>query len=106
LSRSVSGFGQMFATAHYRKSVETRTKATTMAVETRKPRGPIFKVGDVIRVAAPGVHTGKTGVLVEVIDPKAGDYVYRYKARFLDSSAATFFGFELELSETHARPKK
>ena len=33
---------------------------------------------------------------MEVIQPHAGDGVYRYRVRFADGTTATFFGFELE----------
>jgi len=75
--------------------------------DTSGPRGPRFKLGQAIKVAAPGIHTGKRGVLAEIIEPKAGDYVYRYRVRFSDSSSGTFFGFELESCEEQPpRPKK
>ena len=75
--------------------------------DTSGPRGPRFELGQAIKVAAPGIHTGKRGVLAEIIEPKAGDYVYRYRVGFPDSSSGTFFGFELESREEQPpRPKK
>ena len=71
------------------------------------PRGPLFKVGQTTKVSTPGIHTGKRGVLTEIIQPKGGDYVYRYRVRFPDGNSGTFFGFELELSEEQPpKPKK
>jgi hypothetical protein len=45
-----------------------------------------------------GLHRHKKGIVVEVIEPSTGDFVYRYRVRVLDgdASSVTFFGFELE----------
>ncbi len=59
---------------------------------------PRFNVGDPIEISAPGSDRGKRGVVREVIQPTAGDFVYRYRAQFADSSLATFFGFELKIA--------
>jgi hypothetical protein len=32
---------------------------------------------------------------MEVLVPRAGDFVYRYRVRFTDGASAAFFGFEL-----------
>jgi hypothetical protein len=59
-----------------------------------------FKVGDDVTVIGPGIHRNKHGFVVEVIEPSTGDFVYRYVARFGDGTAATFFGFELQISQS------
>jgi hypothetical protein len=63
--------------------------------QTRKPR---FKVGDAVLVIGLGTHRNKTGIVVEVVEPSTGDYVYRYRVRILDgdSTSIAFFGFELD----------
>jgi hypothetical protein len=43
------------------------------------------------------MHHGQKGVVVEVIEPRAGD-VYHYRVRFPDGTTATFLGFELQAS--------
>jgi hypothetical protein len=48
-------------------------------------------------VTVHGIHRGQKGVVVEVIQPHAGD-VYHYRVRFPDGTTATFFGFELHAS--------
>jgi hypothetical protein len=40
------------------------------------------------------MHRGREGVVMEVIQPRAGD-VYHYRVRFADGTTATFLGFEL-----------
>jgi hypothetical protein len=75
--------------------------------DASRSRGPRFTVGQTTKVATPGIHTGKRGVLAEIIQPRAGDYVYRYRVRFPDGSSGTFFGFELEVSDEQSpKPKK
>jgi hypothetical protein len=41
-----------------------------------------FKVGDPVVVTGPGLHRGKHGFIMQVIEPSAGDFVYRYQVRF------------------------
>ena len=60
---------------------------------------PRFTVGDQIVVTSPGIHRDKDGLVIEVIEPRSGDLVYRYRVRFTDGKATTFFGFELEVRE-------
>ncbi|HYR82774.1 MAG TPA: hypothetical protein VE422_01700 [Terriglobia bacterium] len=60
------------------------------------PAGPRFKIGDNIKVVGPGEHLGKQGVVVDVVEPSTGDFVYRYRVRFSDGTSPRFFGFELE----------
>ena len=45
-----------------------------------------------------GLHRNKKGIVVEVVEPSTGDYVYRYRVRIIDGDAfsTTFFGFELD----------
>jgi len=59
-----------------------------------------FKVGDPVVVTGPGVHRNKNGFVMQVIEPSAGDFVYRYRVRFPDGTSVTFFGFELEHKES------
>ena len=63
-----------------------------------QPRGPRFKVGEVVVVIGLGLHRNKKGIVVEVVEPSTGDYVYRYRVRIIDGDAfsTTFFGFELD----------
>jgi len=56
-----------------------------------------FNVGDQVKVIGPGDHTAKLGVITRVVNPTAGDFVYRYQVQFLDGGSNTFFGFEIEL---------
>ena len=58
---------------------------------------PRFKAGDHIAVTGPGIHRDKDGLVIEIIEPRSGDLVYRYRVRFADGKLATFFGFELEV---------
>jgi hypothetical protein len=51
-------------------------------------------VNDHIVVTVLGMYRGRQGVVVEVIEPRAGD-VYHYRVRFTDGTTATFLGFEL-----------
>jgi hypothetical protein len=60
-----------------------------------EPRRPVFKSGDDIVVAGPGDHRHQHGTVVEIIEPLAGDFVYRYRVRLADGTLVTFFGFEL-----------
>jgi hypothetical protein len=64
----------------------------TTSFESRKPR---FTIGEKVRVIGPGLHRDKHGLITEVVNPSAGDFVYRYRVRFANSLSATFFGFEL-----------
>lgn len=63
-----------------------------------QPRGPRFKAGDTVVVIGLGTHRNKRGVVVEVVEPSTGDYVYRYRVQVVegDPNSATFFGFELD----------
>jgi len=69
---------------------------STLAFQPRKPR---FNLGDPVIVTVPGLHRDRHGIVMEIIVPGAG-VVYRYRVRFTDGSAATFFGFELAAPET------
>ena len=64
--------------------------------DSHATRGPRFKAGDPIKMVGPGPHNGKSGTIMELVNPTTGDFVYRYRVRFIDSTAETFFGFELE----------
>src|SRR5438132_14360241 len=57
-----------------------------------------FKVGDHVKITGPDERKGKRGVVTAVVEPKAGDLVYRYRVHFLDGGSDVFFGFELEAS--------
>jgi hypothetical protein len=59
-----------------------------------------FKVGDPVIITGPGLHRGKHGFIMQVIEPSAGDFVYRYRVRFPDGTSVTFFGFELKDKES------
>jgi hypothetical protein len=63
---------------------------------TQRFRAARFTVGDPVKIMGPGPHRGKTGDVARIIEPIAGDGVYRYSVQFSDGTAATFFGFELE----------
>lgn len=69
-----------------------------MIANPLQPRRPRFKVGDAVLVIGLGIHRNKKGIVVEVVEPSTGDYVYRYRVRILDGDAiaTTFFGFELD----------
>ena len=67
---------------------------TKMPLRTRKS-GPTFEIGDRVRITFPGLHRGKEGSVMEVVNHK-GDYVYRYRIRFHDGETATLFEFELQ----------
>ena len=68
-------------------------------ISASRPTGPRFKVGDRVTVVTPGIHRDKHGIVVETIQPKAGDFVYRYRVRFQDGSSGSFFGFELGMAD-------
>jgi hypothetical protein len=55
-------------------------------------------LGDRIVVTVTGTHRNRQGLVIEVIAPRSGD-IYRYRARFRNSTTATFFGFELTPTE-------
>jgi len=59
-------------------------------------RRPRFAAGDHVQVTVPGAHSGKHGVVAEIINPRTGDFVYRYRVQFPDNTSALFFGFELQ----------
>jgi len=69
-----------------------------------QPPGARFNVGDRVAVTGPGVHRGKQGSIIQVLDHR-GDFVYRYQVRFDDETLATFFGFELDLMKPWFRTK-
>ena len=76
--------------AVFRQQVkQTPTPPTPLPATAR------FKTGAQVKVTAPGPHSGKQGVVVDIVQPKAGDYVYRYRVSFPDGTVETFFGFEL-----------
>jgi len=58
--------------------------------------GPAFKIGDRVRITFPGVHRGKGGWVIEILDHK-GDFVYRYRVRLDDGETVTYFEFEAQL---------
>jgi hypothetical protein len=60
----------------------------------RDSPSPRFTSGDRVIVTCPGIHRGKKGFVIEVIE-KPGDAVVRYRVRFADAVSAIFFGFEL-----------
>lgn len=68
-----------------------------------EPRRPLFTSGDDVVVTGPGTHRHQQGTVTEIIEPSAGDFVYRYRVRLADGTIASFFGFELNSPETEAR---
>jgi len=67
--------------------------------QTRPPR---FNVNDRVIVISPGTYRQMRGVVAELIEPSAGDHVYRYHVVFQKGTASTFFGFELELADVQS----
>jgi hypothetical protein len=63
---------------------------------TQRVRAPRFAVGDPVKIMGPGPDRGKTGEIARIIEPIAGDAVYRYSVQFSDGIGGNFFGFELE----------
>jgi len=59
-------------------------------------RLPRFHPGEQVRLVSPGPEKGKQAIIIGVIEPKTGDFVYRYRVRFPDGVESTFFGFELQ----------
>jgi len=57
---------------------------------------PRFNVGDRVKIVGPGDHLGQNGVVMDVVEPTTGDFVYRYRVHFPDGSSHLFFGFEIE----------
>ena len=55
-----------------------------------------FNVGDPIQIVGPGNHHGKRGTVTKIVEPRTGDFVYRYEVHFLDGTSGLFFGFEIE----------
>ena len=62
-------------------------------------RLPRFHLSEHVRLISPGPDKGKQAIIVEVIEPKTGDFVYRYRVRFPDGVESIFFGFELQPSQ-------
>jgi hypothetical protein len=58
-----------------------------------EPRRPLFKSGDEIVVTGLGAYRHQQGTVVDIIEPSAGDFVYRYRVRLVDGTLVTFFGF-------------
>jgi hypothetical protein len=56
--------------------------------------GPHFSAGSRVTVIFPGVHRGKEGLVIEIVEHK-GDFVYRYRVGLTTGDTATFFEFEL-----------
>ena len=73
-----------------------------MNIRAPQPRKPRFNPGDPVIVTGPSVYRNRRGFVAEVIEPRAGDFVYRYRVRFSDSSSETFFGFELQSEDSAA----
>jgi len=69
-------------------------------MSSQPSRSPRFNVGDPVLMTAPGRDHGKNGVVTEIVESSGGDFVYRYRVRFLDGSSGKFFGFELELRDS------
>jgi hypothetical protein len=65
-----------------------------MPLRARK-LGPAFEIGDRVRITFPGIHRGKEGFVMDIVDHR-GDYVYRYRIRFHDGETANLFEFELQ----------
>jgi hypothetical protein len=55
-----------------------------------------FNAGDQIEIVGPGEHHGKKGTVTKVLEPRTGDFVYRYEVRLEDGTSGLFFGFEIE----------
>ena len=55
-----------------------------------------FNVGDQIQIVGPSDYHGKQGTVTKIIEPRTGDFVYRYEVHFLDGTSSLFFGFEIE----------
>jgi hypothetical protein len=55
-----------------------------------------FNVGDTIQIVGPGDHHGKQGTVTKIVEPRTGDFVYRYEVRIEDGTSGLFFGFEIE----------
>jgi hypothetical protein len=64
-----------------------------------EPRRPLFKSGDNVVVTGPGKYRHQRGTVIDIIEPFAGDFVYRYRVRLADGTLATFFGFELNIPD-------
>ena len=60
-----------------------------------------FSVGDQVQIVGPGSHDRKHGVVINVVESKTGDFVYRYSVRLEDGMSDTFFGFELWRERQH-----
>ena len=55
-----------------------------------------FHVGEKIQIVGPGDHHGKQGTVTKIVEPRTGDFVYRYEVHLSDGTSALFFGFEIE----------
>jgi hypothetical protein len=64
-------------------------------MDSSQHRKPRFVLDEQVVVIGLGEHRDRHGVVTEVLQPRAGDFVYRYRIRFTDGTSATFFGFEL-----------
>jgi hypothetical protein len=56
---------------------------------------PRFAAGDKVVIIGPGDHNGKSGLIESIVEPTAGDLIYRYRVRFADGQLRAFFGFEI-----------
>ena len=58
-----------------------------------------FAVGDHV-VVVHGSYWGKEGRVVEVIESRSSDFVFRYQVGFPDGKSAIFFALQLKKKES------
>jgi hypothetical protein len=56
---------------------------------------PRFRAGDKVEIIGSGDHNGRRGTIESVVEPTAGDLIYRYRVRLVDGQMRVFFGFEI-----------
>jgi len=49
-----------------------------------------FKTGDHVKIIGPGKHYERSGIVTNVIEPKAGDFVYRYSVDLAEAGTKIF----------------
>jgi hypothetical protein len=64
-------------------------------MDPSKVRKARFQEAEPVVVTTPGVYQHRQGLVLEVLQPRGGDFIYRYRVQFSDGTCGTFFGFEL-----------
>ena len=80
-----------------RLTLEFKGRSITLPDRNSPPTSTLrFHVGEKIQIVGPGDHHGKQGTVTKIVEPRTGDFVYRYEVHLSDGTSALFFGFEIE----------